>query len=125
MANPAPGFEVHPNHTVEIEPSEDTVQIHLHGVMIAEGTGPMLLQEAGYKPVYYLPREHVKMDLATLTDHTTYCPFKGHATYFSFEVGGKVAVNAAWSYEDPFDEAIPIKGAIAFDANRIDGLEVL
>jgi uncharacterized protein (DUF427 family) len=57
------------------------------------------------------------MDRLTKTKLSTYCPFKGHASYFSF-VGG--AENAVWSYEQPYDEVLPIAEHLAFYPDKVD-----
>jgi uncharacterized protein (DUF427 family) len=52
--------------------------------------------------------------------HKTYCPFKGEASYWTIDLGGKHAENAVWSYEAPYDEVARIKGYMAFYPNRVD-----
>jgi uncharacterized protein (DUF427 family) len=51
--------------------------------------------------VYYIPRKDVRMDRLVRTTHRTYCPFKGHAAYYSLRDGPE---NVAWRYEQPHDE---------------------
>ena len=46
--------------------------------------------------------------------HTTHCPFKGNASYWTLKVGEAVAENAVWSYEDPYDDAKPVKEYLSF-----------
>ena len=50
------------------------------------------------------------MDLLEPTDHSTRCPFKGEARYWSVRAGGQVAENAAWGYPDPLEDAPPLAG---------------
>ena len=57
------------------------------------------------------------------TDHHTYCPFKGDASYFSIRAGGDRSVNAIWTYETPYDAVGPIKDHLAFYPDRIDAIE--
>jgi len=71
--------------------------------------------------VYYLPRTDVKMERLARTQHRTYCPFKGEASYFSI-LGG--AENAVWSYEQPYDEMAAIKDYVAFYPEKVDAIEV-
>jgi hypothetical protein len=52
----------------------------------------------------------------------THCPFKGNASYWSLAVGGKVAENAVWSYEDPYRDAEPIRGYLSFYRDKIAAL---
>ena len=84
----------------------------------------MILRESGYPDVHYLPREDVDMERLTASDHTTYCPFKGEASYWDIQVSDGEAEEAAWSYEAPFDEVAALKGYIAFYADRAD-LEIV
>ena len=46
-----------------------------------------LLHEQNHLPVYYFPESEVRMDLLEPTDHSTRCPFKGEASYWSVRVG--------------------------------------
>ncbi|HMA15907.1 MAG TPA: DUF427 domain-containing protein, partial [Kiloniellaceae bacterium] len=69
---------------------------------------------------YYLPREDIDLRFLVPSDHHTYCPFKGTANYWSLAVDGKTLENAAWSYEDPIEEALGIRGYVAFYWNKVD-----
>jgi uncharacterized protein (DUF427 family) len=60
------------------------------------------------------------MDALEPTDHSTHCPFKGDASYWSVRVGDRVAENAVWSYPDPLDDAPPLAGYLAFYWNKMD-----
>ncbi|MEE3050384.1 MAG: DUF427 domain-containing protein [Pseudomonadota bacterium] len=51
---------------------------------------------------------------------TPSCPDKGNAAYWSIEVGGETVENAAWSYEEPFDEVSEIKGYLSFYLDRVN-----
>ena len=55
-----------------------------------------------------------RMDLLTATDHTSYCPFKGTARYWSIGAGARRAENAVWAYDEPYDEALPLRGHAEF-----------
>jgi uncharacterized protein (DUF427 family) len=72
--------------------------------------------------VVYVPREDLDTDLLEKTEHSTYCPFKGHASYYSIRVGDRVAENAIWSYEDPYDQVAELKDCAAFYLDRVDSL---
>jgi uncharacterized protein (DUF427 family) len=73
--------------------------------------------------VQYVPRADVDMSLLTRTAHTTHCPYKGDASYYSIKVDGKVAENAIWTYEQPFPGVTQIAGYMAFYPNRVDAIE--
>ncbi|HTO43272.1 MAG TPA: DUF427 domain-containing protein, partial [Burkholderiales bacterium] len=51
--------------------------------------------------------------------HQTYCPFKGTASYYSFISGPQ---NAAWTYEEPYDEMSIIRERLAFYRNKVDSI---
>ena len=63
---------------------------------------------------HYFPPDSVNFELLKRTDTQTFCPWKGHANYYSVEVDGKVATDGAWVYESPKQAAETIKGYIAF-----------
>ena len=71
----------------------------LNGQVVADTTRALVLQEASYKPVFYIPREDAQIALLEKTAHGTHCPYKGDASYYTIKVGGRVAENAIWSYE--------------------------
>ena len=107
-------------HTLYFEDSPRRVRVMLGGETIADSRRAKLLHETGHLPVYYFPEEDVRMELLEESDHTTYCPFKGDASYWSVRVGDKVAENAVWSYPEPIDSAPPIAGYLAFYWNKMD-----
>ena len=119
-SNPAPGFASNPTHRVDIEASPRRVRIELEGRIIADTTRAQLLRESRHTPVYYIPRADVRADILTKTDHSTYCPYKGHASYYSIKIGNRVEENAIWSYETPYDECADIDGHMAFYWKKVD-----
>jgi uncharacterized protein (DUF427 family) len=90
------------------------------GETVVDSRHPKLLHEHGNLPIYYFPEEEVRMDLLEPTDHSTHCPWKGEASYWSVRVGDRVAENAVWSYPDPVEEAPPLAGYLAFYWDRMD-----
>lgn len=114
--NSAPGFERAPDYRIAIKSSEQRFVVRRQGVVLADTTDALILNEADYAPVIYVPATDVHPDMIEAPEHTTYCPFKGHATYWNF--GG--SENIAWSYETPYDEVMKIKGHVAFYADKVD-----
>lgn len=97
------------------------VRVLLGGAVIADSAGVLLLREQGHLPVYYIPRADVRTEHLQRTDHATHCPRKGDATYYTVAAGGRVAENAAWSYEAPsIAGAGALAGHIAFYWERMD-----
>ena len=113
-----------PDHPITIMPTAGNVTVTLDGQVIARSGNALTLQEASYPPVQYIPRKDVDLTQVTATDHTTYCPYKGQASYYSIAAGGKSAVNAIWSYEEPHDAMAAIKDYMAFYPDRVDQIEI-
>ncbi len=92
------------------------VRVTFRGEVIADSRDAILLEESKYPPVYYLPRKDVRMDRLVRSSHRTHCPFKGDASYFSFEDGPE---NAVWSYEQPYDGVAAIRELLAFYPDKV------
>ena len=75
------------------------------------------------RPVHYIPREDAMMDLLKATTHSSHCPYKGDASYFSISAGDRIAENAAWSYAQPLTAMAEIREYLAFYPNRVDKIE--
>ena len=113
-------FAESPGYRIDFEPCGKRVRTVFAGETLADSTSVRLLHETGHLPVYYFPREDLRMDLLETSDHKTFCPFKGEASYWHVATGGRRAENAVWSYEAPFDEVAGIKDYMAFYWNRMD-----
>lgn len=118
-ARPAPGFAEHPEHRIEIARAAGRVRAALGDKVVADSRHALVLHERGYDPVTYFPRADVRLGLMWRTDHRTYCPFKGHAAYWSLGVGAGTAENVAWSYQEPYREVTEIEGHIAFYGDKV------
>ena len=124
-ANSAPGFKKHPEHRVETKPAYARVRVMFNGEVIADSRDAIRLEESKYTPVYYLPRKDVKMERLTRTTHSTHCPFKGEASYYTLSTDNLTVANAAWSYEQPYDEMSVIKERLAFYPDKVDSISVV
>ena len=105
-------------HRISLRPAEGRVQIRIGEILLAESDRATLLSERGCPPRWYLPREDVRLDLLRRTTTTTVCPFKGRATYWSYEPAGAAGTDVAWSYEDPITAMTAIKDLVCFYAER-------
>src|SRR3984893_4995806 len=92
-----------PDHPISIEPNPSRVVVKVGGKVIADTRDALTLREASYPPVQYIPRRDVDMAALTRSQHTTYCPYKGDASYYSIAAGGNRSLNAVWTYETPFE----------------------
>jgi uncharacterized protein (DUF427 family) len=113
-----------PDHPIAIEPSAKRVRVRFAGAVVADTTEALVLREASYPPVYYIPRRHADMRYFTRTAHATHCPYKGDASYFTIVAEGRSAANAVWSYEEPYPAMAAIKEYLAFYPDRVDAIEV-
>jgi uncharacterized protein (DUF427 family) len=94
--------------------------VKFHGIQVAASSRALVLLEANYPPVYYVPREDIDERYFARTDHTSYCPYKGDASYFSLRIHGHEGANAAWSYENPKVSVKKIKDYVAFYPDQVD-----
>ena len=114
-----------PDHPISITSSENKVRVTVGDYVVAESSHALLLQEKGYPPVYYVPREDANMSLLVRTTHYSYCPYKGDCTYYSLPVGGSKSEYAVWSYENPYESVASIKDHLAFYPTRIDEIAIV
>lgn len=108
-----------PYHRVDLRRSSRPVRIEVEGVVVAETTRPTLVFETSLPTRFYFPREDVKVALEP-TSHHTFCPYKGEASYWSFEAGGRRIDNLLWSYEDPLEDAPGLTGLMALFDEVVD-----
>ena len=110
-----------PDHPITISGSPKRVRVRLGGDVIADTSDALDLQESTYPVVHYVPRSAVKMDRLEKTAHSTHCPYKGDASYFSILCKDGTRVEyAVWSYETPFPAMKEITGYLAFYPNKVD-----
>jgi uncharacterized protein (DUF427 family) len=109
-----------PDHPISIEANPSRVVVTVGGQVIADSRAALTLREASYPPVQYFPRADVDMAALMRSEHTTYCPYKGKASYYSIPTGGDRSLNAVWTYETPFEAMAQIKGYVAFYPDRVD-----
>lgn len=113
-----------PDHPITVEKNPDRVLVKVAGQVLADTRGALSLQESTYPAVQYVPRGDVDLKLLERTDHTTYCPYKGDAAYYSIPALGEAGVNAVWTYEQPYDAVADIKDHVAFYTDRVE-LEII
>jgi uncharacterized protein (DUF427 family) len=111
-----------PDHPITIEPNAKRVVVTVGGKVVADSTRALVLREAAYPAVQYIPRADVDMTLLQRTEHSSYCPYKGDASYYSIPAGGDRAANAVWSYETAYESVAPIAGHVAFYSDRVDSI---
>lgn len=106
-------------HTITTHAEDVHVEVRLDGEVVAEAHRPVLLEETGLPTAYYLPTDAVSADVRAI-ELSTHCPFKGDASYWTIEAGGRTHDAIAWSYETPKEGAEEIEGHLAFFADRAE-----
>jgi len=109
-----------PDHPISTEVNSSRVVVTVGGKVIADTRAALTLREASYPAVQYIPRRDVDMAALTRSEHTTYCPYKGDASYYSIPAGRDRSRDAAWTYETPFEATAQIKDYVAFYPDRVD-----
>ena len=111
-----------PDHPISIEANPSRITVTVGGQVIADTREALMLREGSYPAVPYIPRRDVNMAALARSEHTSYCPYKGDASYYSIPAGGDRSRNAVWSYETPFAAMKQIKDYVAFYPDRVDAI---
>ena len=112
-----------PDHPITIEANPSHIVVSVAGAVIADTRRALTLRESNYAPVNYIPLADLDESLLAPSDHSSYCPFKGEASYFSIPAGAERSVNAIWVYRAPYDAVAEIKDHAAFYRDRVDAIE--
>lgn len=116
------GYERRPEYRIDLVPRRTLVTARSARGVIAASRRTFRLDEQDHASVFYFPADDVVSGALTAIDRkTTFCPFKGEATYFApSDQPGKAI---AWTYAEPFREVAPIAGYIAFYAELVAVVE--
>jgi uncharacterized protein (DUF427 family) len=112
--------EPNAGHPITIEPTKGRVQVRVNGELVADTTSALVLQEATLPAVQYIPLADVVQERLTRTDTSTYCPFKGDASYYSVTAAGDTVDDVIWTYEEPYPAVAAIAGHVAFYPNKAE-----
>ena len=119
--NTEPEYRSRLGHPLNVEPGGPRVQVTYKGEVIADSRDALRYEEPLFPPVYYIPRQDVKMELLERSNYESFSPHKGYASYFSIKNGPE---DAAWSYEDAYDKMRALEGRIAFYPDKVDSILV-
>src|ERR1700761_8282100 len=109
-----------PDHPITVTANPSRIQVSYNGHVIVDTRRALTLQESTYKPVIYVPREDAEMAFFGRTSHSTHCPYKGDASYFTLDMDGRIAENAVWTYEHPYPAMEIIRDHLAFYPNQVE-----
>ena len=97
-------------------------------VEIARTSRALRVLETASPPTFYLPRDDVRTAHLVRAGGTSWCEWKGAATYWDVTYDGARLERAAWSYESPSPPFAAITGHLSFYPARlacfVDGVRV-
>ena len=108
-----------PDHPITVSDHPARVVVSVGDHVIADSTEALELREASYPPVLYLPLADLDRSVLTDSQTTSYCPYKGEASYFSITTPDGVLEDAVWYYETAYDAVGEISGHAAFYPDRV------
>jgi uncharacterized protein (DUF427 family) len=108
-----------PDHPISIQANPSRIVVKVAGKVIADTSDALTLREASYPPVQYIPRRDVDMAALTRSEHTTYCPYKGDASYYSIPAGGERS-RSGMDLREAVRRMAQIKDYVAFYPDRVD-----
>lgn len=103
-----------------LEQTNKHLKIVFNGEVIAETNNAYRVLETSHPPVYYFPPEDVRMEFLSENANSSFCEWKGRASYYDLRVGGKMVKNAAWFYKDPTKSFAEIENHLAFYPSKMD-----
>ncbi len=113
-------YPPNPYHRVDCRPTKRRLRVSVADTALVDTDDTVILFETALEPRLYVDPAHVRTDLLRRSETSSYCNYKGFATYWSVVLSDRVIDDVAWSYEDPPPESLPIKGFLSFDADRAD-----
>jgi len=108
-----------PYHRVDCVPTARRLRVEAFGGVLVDTTATIGVYETSLAPRLYVSRDELRTDVLRPSSTTTYCPYKGTATYWSAQRGDDSLTDVAWSYEAPNAECGAIRGLLCFDENVI------
>ncbi|MGH3675226.1 MAG: DUF427 domain-containing protein [Mycobacterium sp.] len=118
-------YPPNPYHRVDCRPTSRGLRVAVAGTTLVDTTETVIVFETALAPVLYVDPSLVRTDLLRRSATTSYCNYKGDATYWSAVIGDTAVDDVAWNYQDPLPETLRIKGYLSFDAARADVLAEL
>jgi len=113
-------YPPNPYHRVDCRPTTRRLRVDVAGTTLVDTDDTIILFETSLDPKLYVAPSHVRTDLLRRSATTSYCNYKGHATWWSAVVGGAVVDDVAWSYDDPLPESVAIRGWLSFAPERAE-----
>jgi uncharacterized protein (DUF427 family) len=118
-------YPPNPYHRIDCRPTKRRLRVTVAGITLVDTDDTVIVFETALEARLYVNPSQVRTDVLQQSDTSTYCNYKGPATYWSAVLGGTVVEDVAWSYPDPPPESLPIKGFLSFDGARAEVLAEL
>ncbi|MBB4905015.1 DUF427 domain-containing protein [Actinophytocola algeriensis] len=109
-----------PDHPITVEKNPARVTVRVGDQVVADTTAALVLQESNYPAVQYIPLADVDPAHIRATDTTTYCPFKGDASYYTLVTKDGEHTDAVWTYRTPYPAVAEIADHVAFYPNKVE-----
>lgn len=108
-----------PDHPITVEKNPGRVTVRVGDQVVADTTAALELRESTYPPVQYIPLADVDPALLRESDTSTYCPFKGDASYYSLATAGGELTDVIWTYRNPYPAVAEIADHVAFYQDKV------
>jgi uncharacterized protein (DUF427 family) len=118
-------YPPNPYHRVDCRPTTRHLRVSVAGTTLVDSRDTVILFETALQPRLYVDPAQVRADLLRRSQTSSYCNYKGFATYWSVAIDDHIVDDIAWSYPDPPPESLPIKGFLSFDDARVEVLAEL
>lgn len=118
-------YPPNPYHRVDCRGTRRRLRVRVGGTTLVDTDHTTIVFETALPPRLYVDPAHVRTDLLRRSETTSYCNYKGFATYWSLVDGDRVVDDVGWCYPDPPPESLPIKGFLSFDETRVELLAEL
>ncbi|MCF6388039.1 DUF427 domain-containing protein [Mycobacterium sp. MBM] len=118
-------YPPNPYHRVDCLPTDRGLRVSVGGTVLVDTTDTVIVYETSLAPRLYVAPTQVRTELLRRSETTSYCNYKGHATYWSAIIGEQLVADVAWSYAETMPESIAITGFLSFDETRTETLAEL
>jgi uncharacterized protein (DUF427 family) len=109
------------DHPITVTPTGKHVTVRVNGELVAETDNALTLQESTYPAVQYIPLDDVVAEFLSSSDTTTYCPYKGDASYYDVSTpAGETIQDVIWTYTQPYPAVADIAGHVAFYPDKAE-----
>ena len=104
---------------------EKTVRIEFAGKLLAETRSAFCILETSHPPNYYLPPADVDMSMLVPSEgRSSFCEWKGAASYYDVVRDSEIATAAGWCYPNPVERFSEIRNFLCFYAGAMQACYV-